>query len=124
MKTLYSILMATLLVMILTACGESEVQGVDNASSEGNNGAEATETDNADGEEPSEEESVEAEDKVYGTGKTVSIDGMEITIDRASCGEQGEYTPAENGNVLRLEVSFHNASAESGFIDDTEFECL
>ncbi|SFB21603.1 protein of unknown function [Lentibacillus halodurans] len=46
---------------------------------------------------------------------------MEVTIENVSWGEQGEFTPAENGNVLRLEVNFHNDSADNGFVDNTEF---
>ncbi|HLS09871.1 DUF4352 domain-containing protein [Lentibacillus sp.] len=134
MKKFVSLLMVALITLVLAACGESEVQEVENdstesesadASTEDGSSSEGDEAQASGGEEQQKSNEgtneSEKEEKVYGIGDTVSIDGMEVTIDSTSWGEQGEFTPAENGNVLRLEVSFHNASADSGFVDNTEF---
>lgn len=115
MKKFYYLLLAVLLLLLLAACGESQVEEVESSDASEEN-VEETETD-----VETEEESLSEEDKVYGIGETVSIDGMEVTIDRATWVEPNEFIAAENGNVLRLEVSFHNKSAESGFVDNTEF---
>ncbi|GGM18568.1 hypothetical protein GCM10011351_00430 [Paraliobacillus quinghaiensis] len=139
MKKLYYLILAVVFVLVLTACGEAEVGKVDDSNNEAEENAESAEADSdaetendtesdtentgeeADAEE-SQEESEPVEDQVYGIGDTVAIDGMEVTIDSASWVEANEYIEAENGNVLRLEVSFHNESAESGFVDNTEFD--
>ncbi|WP_117170089.1 DUF4352 domain-containing protein [Paraliobacillus sediminis] len=121
MRNIYYLLLAVLLLLLLAACGESQVEEVE-SSDTSEETVEETEAD-VETEEAaaSEEESESEEEKVYGIGETVSIDGMEVTIDRATWVEASEYMAAENGNVLRLEVSFHNKSAESGYVDNTEF---
>ncbi len=93
---------------ILTGCGETEVQDV---------------TDAADPPaEPKQEENEETvEDKVYKIGETVSVNGMEITINSAKFTEPGEYTEATNGKVITLEVTAKNSNDEQAFIDNTEF---
>lgn len=91
---------------LLTACGETEVKDV-------TNGSDAPKTES--------KEEAPKEDKVYKVGETVSVDGMEITINSASFTEPAEYSESVNGKILTLDVTAKNSNDEQAFIDNTEF---
>ncbi|MCY8668823.1 DUF4352 domain-containing protein [Bacillus haynesii] len=88
---------------VLSACGETEVKDV-----------------SGDKKEEAKEEKKD-ENKVYGVGDTVSVDGMEITIKSAKFTDPTQYTKAKNGKVLTLEVTAKNSNDEQAFIDNSEF---
>jgi hypothetical protein len=69
--------------------------------------------------ETQQEEKVE--DKVFKVGDTVKVNGVEITITKASFTEPAEFTPAEKGKVLTIEIATNNVESDSAFIDSTEF---
>jgi Domain of unknown function (DUF4352) len=108
-KKFLSILGATAISgALLVGCGSAEVEKVDN-----DNGSETAKK------EETKKEEKKSEFKV---GETVSIDGMEVTVNSVSWGEANEYVPTTNAKVLKLEVSAKNNSADNGFIDSSEFQ--
>lgn len=100
---------------ILAACGETEVKKVT---------GETTEEERAEETESVQDETVgieESSEEVYNVGDTVSVDGMEVTVNSASFTEPAEYSEAMNGKVLTLDVSVKNTNNEQAFVDNTEF---
>ncbi|MED4616809.1 DUF4352 domain-containing protein [Priestia megaterium] len=67
-----------------------------------------------------QETTQKSEDKTYSVGDTVKVNGLEVTITKASYTSPSEYTPANKGKVLTLEVATNN-TGDSAFIDNTEF---
>lgn len=96
---------AALVGGLLAGCGDAEVKEVSNG-----------------GTEQKAEKKEEKKDKVYKIGDTVSIDGMEITIDSITWGGTIDGVPAEKGKVLRIEATAKNNSADNGYVDSTEFQ--
>jgi hypothetical protein len=90
---------------MLTACAETEVKEVNNEKD--------------DGKETKQEE--KEKDKVYKVGETVSVNGVEFTINKASFTNPNQYTAAKNGKVLTMEVTVKNTKKEQVFVDNTEF---
>lgn len=88
---------------LLSACGETEVKDVSD--------------------KPKEEAKADKKEKakVYGVGDTVSVDGVEITINKAEFTNPNEYTQAKNGKVLTLDVTAKNTNDDQAFVDNTEF---
>lgn len=72
------------------------------------------------GSEPKTEQKAEQKDKVFAVGDTVKVNGLEITITNASFTEPNQYTPANKGKVLTLEVATNN-TGDSAFIDSSDF---
>ncbi|MEH7117252.1 DUF4352 domain-containing protein [Neobacillus vireti] len=85
----------------LTACGETQVEKVDTK-------------------KVAEQPAKKAEDKVFAVGDTVKVNGLEVTITKASFTQPNQYTQAEKGKVLTLDMTAKN-TGESAFIDNTEF---
>ncbi|MCM3639657.1 DUF4352 domain-containing protein [Priestia aryabhattai] len=71
--------------------------------------------------EAKKESTQDAKDKTYNVGDTVKVNGLSVTITKASYTPAQEYTPAEKGKVLTLEVATENGGDDSAFIDNTEF---
>ncbi|MED2975046.1 DUF4352 domain-containing protein [Fictibacillus sp. B-59209] len=92
---------------LLAACGDAEVKEV---SGEKHKSAEKT------------EKKEEKKPSFYKLGHTVSIDGMEVTINKVSWGHTIQGVPAEKGKVLRIEAAATNKSQDNGFVDSTEFQ--
>lgn len=89
---------------LLGACADAEVKQVSNSGSE------------------QKKEKKEEKKTEFKVGETVSVDGMEVTVNKVSWGKPAEYSAAEKGKVLRIEVTAKNNSANNGFIDSTEFQ--
>lgn len=106
MKKFASIVGAVIIAGALVGCS-TEVQEVSNSD---------TET-----QESQTEEKQEPQDKTYKVGDTVSIDGLEVTLNKASFTDPAQYTPAEQGKVLTIELSSINNSENQKFIDATDF---
>lgn len=62
-----------------------------------------------------------AKDKVYKIGDTVKVDGLKVTFTGASYTTPNEYTKAEKGKVLTVEVATENTGDTQAFVDNTEF---
>ncbi|QQZ10029.1 DUF4352 domain-containing protein [Heyndrickxia vini] len=86
---------------ILAGCGETQVEKVDKKSSE------KTEQ--------------KAKNQIFKVGDTVKVNGLEVTITKASFTKPEQYSKAKKGNVLTLELSTKNSGDDSAFIDNTEF---
>jgi hypothetical protein len=95
----------TSMMLSLSACGETEVNDVTNTNVAS---------------EKKEEEKV-VEEKIFTVGETVSVDGVEITIDSVAFTEPTEYSEAVNGKIITLDVSIKNTNAEQAYVDNTEF---
>jgi hypothetical protein len=87
---------------ILSACGETEVKQTNGSSDQA-------------------KQEQKKEDTVYKVGDTVSVNGVELTIDSADFTGANDYSPAENGKVLTLEVTAKNTTDSQQFVDNTEF---
>jgi hypothetical protein len=72
-------------------------------------------------EETTENKEEAPENKVYKVGETVSINGLEVTIDSAKFVNGNQYTPAEKGKVLQLEISAINNSDTQQHVYDGDF---
>jgi hypothetical protein len=105
-KKAISLIGSIFLMGTLAACGETEVKDVSKTDSK---------------EKPVELETVNISSKTYKVGDTVSVDGMEITINSATFSEPSEYTESVNGKILTLEATVKNTNKEQSFIDNTEF---
>lgn len=64
---------------------------------------------------------VEAKDKVYKIGDTVKVDGLNITLTKAEFTSPNEYTKAEKGKVLTVDIATENTGDTQAFIDNTDF---
>lgn len=107
------LLLALVLGFGLVGCDDAEVTTVEDEEAEdGQESDDSEESDNKDGEE---------EKEVYSADETVSVDGLEASIESVTWGEQDEYSEVENDEVLRIELSFENNSDDSAYVDDTEF---
>lgn len=60
-------------------------------------------------------------EKTYSIGDTVSVDGMDITIDSAKFTDPSEYSEPVNGKILSLELTVKNTNSIQSFVDNTEF---
>ncbi|MGE7624820.1 DUF4352 domain-containing protein [Viridibacillus sp. NPDC096237] len=89
-------------VLLLAACGETEVEKVSNGSK-----TEAKSNKKA---------------EVFKVGDTIKVNGVEITIKKAQFTKPAQYSEAKNGSVLTLDVALKNTNEESAFIDNTEFQ--
>lgn len=105
-KKIVTLLLAGFIALALSACGEAEVSTID---------------------EKEEVQAEKKEDKIekpefYKPDETVSIDGVEISIDSVAWGKEAEYSESQNGKILRLEVTVKNNSDDNAFADNTEFD--
>ncbi|MDT0150029.1 DUF4352 domain-containing protein [Priestia aryabhattai] len=92
---------------ILAACSETTVEKKES-------GSKTEET-------ASDSKSETTEDKTFKVGDTVSVNDVDITITKAEFTSPEQYTPAEKGKVLTLEVTAKNGSSEQQFVDNTDF---
>jgi len=67
------------------------------------------------------EETKKEEPKTFVVGDTVDLNGLEITIADAKFVQASEYSPAEQGKVLQMNVNVTNNKDDKAFIDNTEF---
>lgn len=100
-------LVAGLMAFVLGACGDAEVSKVDGESK-------------GKSEKQSDEKAAEAPE-FYKPEESVSVDGVEISLNAIGWGKEAEYSESQNGNVLRVEVTVMNNSADNAFVDHTEF---
>lgn len=67
------------------------------------------------------DQEAEVVDKVFNVGDTVEYNGLQMTITKAYFSEEAEYSKADNGKVLTLEVEATNNSNGKLMVDNTEF---
>jgi len=119
MKKILIFIFTFIFTLFIIACGAAEIKTVDNTkeneiSNENSNTADDTE------QEEINDNEVKKRPEFYSVDETISIDGLEISVD-PSWGTESEYLETEKGNVLRVEVTAVNNSDENIFIFDDEF---
>lgn len=102
-KLLYVAPMA--LALLLAACGETQVEKVDNGSKT----------------EQKAEKKEKKKDEIYKVGDTVKVNGVEITINSAKLSNGEQYNEPKNGKVLTLNITAKNTSDTQAFVDSNEF---
>lgn len=80
----------------------------------------------------SEQDGSDAQDKVYGVGDTIDVDGLKVTFKKCYTKKKGQYTKPEKGNIfLIIDIDVKNDSEDdadvnftnfSAYADDTEVE--
>ncbi|MBG9714222.1 DUF4352 domain-containing protein [Bacillus sp. CCB-MMP212] len=105
-KKLGTIALTGALAFSLTACGETEVKEVSK------------------NEAPKQEQKKEdkATSKVYKTGETVEVNGLQITFNSAKFVEANEYSKAEKGKVLEIDFSAKNNGKKDAYIGTEELK--
>src|SRR5699024_12225540 len=70
------------------------------------------------------ENNAEGEDGVefYQADETVSVDGIEITLNEITWGEEEEVVESDNGNLIRIDLTIKNKSDDNEFVDDIDFD--
>jgi hypothetical protein len=63
----------------------------------------------------------EGQQTKFKVGEAVSVDGMEVTINKVTWGTPNQDVPTEHEKVLRVVGTAVNNDAENAFIDSTEF---
>ncbi|MDA1974013.1 DUF4352 domain-containing protein [Bacillus cereus] len=105
-KKLGTIALTGALAFSLAACGETEVKEVSK------------------NEAPKQEQKKEdkATSKVYKTGETVEVNGLQITFNSAKFVEANEYSKAEKGKVLEIDFSAKNNGKKDAYIGTEELK--
>jgi|SRR5690606_28090331 len=104
-KKIKTLTILAVLVILLSACGEAEVKKVDSEGGSSNS-------------EGGEEKAPE----FYKVDETISVDGLEISINSVSWGKANQYVEPTNGKVLRIEITAKNNSDDNALIDNIDFD--
>lgn len=120
MRKYLMLMLSVVMVVMMSACGEAEVSTVEEeanaAENEANNDANDSENNN---ENNAEEEDGE---EFYRSDETVSVDGIEITLNEITWGEEEEFVESDNGNLIRIDLTIKNNSDDNEFVDDIDFD--
>jgi len=120
MRKYLMLMLSVVMVVMVSACGEAEVSTVEEeanaAENEANNDANDSENNN--------ENNAEGEDgeEFYQPDETVSVDGIEITLNEITWGEEEEFVESDNGNLIRIDLTIKNNSDDNEFVDDIDFD--
>lgn len=120
MRKYLMLMLSVVMVVMMSACGEAEVSTVEEeanaAENEANNDANDSENNN--------ENNAEGEDgeEFYQPDETVSVDGIEITLNEITWGEEEEFVESDNGNLIRIDLTIKNNSDDNEFVDDIDFD--
>lgn len=107
-KKMGTIALTGALAFSLAACGETEVK-------------EVSKTD-APKQEEKKDKKASTENKVYKTGETVEVNGLQITFNSAQFVEPNEYSKAEKGKVLEIAFSAKNNGKKDAYIGTEELK--
>lgn len=105
-KKLGTIALTGALAFSLAACGETEVK-------------EVSKNDAPKQEQKKEDKTAS---KVYKTGETVEVNGLQITFNSAKFVEANEYSKAEKGKVLEIDFSAKNNGKKDAYIGTEELK--
>lgn len=120
MRKYLMLMLSVVMVVMMSACGDAEVSTVEEeanaAENEANNDANDSENNN--------ENNAEGEDgeEFYQPDETVSVDGIEITLNEITWGEEEEFVESDNGNLIRIDLTIKNNSDDNEFVDDIDFD--
>lgn len=90
----------------LAACGDAEVEKIEGEEVEDSN---------------VEEDEAEETPEFYEANDTISVEGLEVTLNSITWGEKDEYSDLTNDKILRIELTAKNNSEENNFIDEMDF---
>lgn len=105
-KKLGTIALTGALAFSLAACGETEVKEVSKN----------------DAPKQEQKKDDKAASKVYKTGETVEVNGLQITFNSAQFVEPNEYTKPEKGKVLEITFSAKNNGKKDAYIGSEELK--
>lgn len=120
MRKYLMLMLSVVMVVMMSACGDAEVSTVEEeanaAENEANNDANDSGNNN--------ENNAEGEDgeEFYQPDETVSVDGIEITLNEITWGEEEEFVESDNGNLIRIDLTIKNNSDDNEFVDDIDFD--
>lgn len=111
-------MMTVMVVLVVSACGEAEISTVEgedkNTENETNNDVDNLENDSHNNEENHAEP--------FNPDEAVSVDGIEITLNEITWGEETEYSESDNGHLVRIDLTIKNNSDENEFVDEIDFD--
>src|SRR5699024_7357177 len=105
---------------MMSACGDAEVATVEEEASAAENEANNDANDSANNNDNNAEGEEEAE--FYEPEETVAVDGIEITLNEITWGEEEEFVESDNGNLIRIDLTIKNNSDDNEFVDDIDFD--
>src|SRR5699024_7937160 len=118
MRNHLMLMLSVVMIVMISACGDVEVSKVEEeaiaAENEANNDANDSGNSN---ENNAEEEDGEV---FYQPDETVSVDGIEITLNEITWGEEEEFVESDNGNLIRIDLTIKNNSDDNEFVDDID----
>src|SRR5699024_11234429 len=120
MRKYLMLMLSVVMVVMMSACGDAEVSTVEEeanaAENEANNDANDSENNN--------ENNAEGEDGegFYQPDETVSVDGIEITLNEITWGEEEEFVEWDNGNLIRIDLRIKKNSDENEIEEDIELD--
>jgi hypothetical protein len=112
MKKVKMVVVAVFAVVVLAACGESDISKVEKVDS-----VAAAETTNVEATEPVETEAVEEVAELdLGIGDTVKFDGLEVTLNSVHTSMGADFFEPDNAYYVVLNVSISNTTDKSEHI--------
>src|SRR5699024_3459254 len=120
MKKYLMLMMSVVMVVMMIACGDAEVSTVEVDANAAENEANNDENDSGNSNENNAEE--EDGEEFYQPDETVSVDGIEITLNEITWGEEEEFVESDNGNLIRIDLTIKNNSDDNEFVDDIDFD--
>lgn len=120
MRKYLMLMLSVVMVVMMSACGDAEVSTVEEEA----NAAENEANNDANDSGNSNENNAEGEDgeEFYQPDETVSVDGIEITLNEITWGEEEEFVESDNGNLIRIDLTIKNNSDDNEFVDDIDFD--
>lgn len=115
MKKIMYLLLSTGLVLLLTACGESEIESVDSdAESNDTESEEPAETEDTDDDEAGEdgEDTSDNDTQNLAIGDSVNFNGLIITLNEARIEPGGEWDEPSEGQFVVVNLTAENTTDE------------
>lgn len=116
MRKVIYLLLSALMVMILTACGESEIESVDSDSTaDTETNEQNNDTNDGTAEEPEENEEVETPEvdtQNLAIGDSVNFDGLIITLNEARIEPGGEWDEPSEEQFIVVNLTAENTTDE------------
>src|SRR5699024_11917768 len=102
---------SSILVVMMSACDDAEVSSLEEEANVADNEANKDANDS----ENNNENNAEGEDgeEFYQPDETVSVDGIEITLNEITWGEEEEFVESDNGNLIRIDLTIKNNSDDN-----------
>lgn len=120
MRKYLMLMLSVVMVVMMSACGDAEVSTVEEEANAAENEANNDANDSGNSNENNAEE--EDGEEFYQPDETVSVDGIEITLNEITWGEEEEFVESDNGNLIRIDLTIKNNSDDNEFVDDIDFD--